>query len=252
MVRTQFGDTTNFTVHSDDAPTVYITGNPGHDRSDDSHSSSVRRGQAQLARTRTRTRSRTTSWSRWRTQTEMKTLHMVTSDPVRTPTFTPFADPGLVLLRDRRGNCATPAECAFIPPRSSQSFAWNHGDIQDEIASTWVGMVGPGRQDGIPTASTLDRSHRRSADDADAARSEGRLPATMEGVVERTSTGPCRRSCGQHKKTLLRLGAVYKQVKASFGSFAMDTLVASTQGDCERLFDRRRHVHDRSKGRSRI
>ena len=26
-------------------------------------------------------------------QTEMKTLHMVTADPFRTPTFTPFADP---------------------------------------------------------------------------------------------------------------------------------------------------------------
>ena len=25
--------------------------------------------------------------------TEMKTLHMVTADPSRTPTFTPFADP---------------------------------------------------------------------------------------------------------------------------------------------------------------
>ena len=28
MIRTQFGDTTPFTVHSDDAPNVYITGNP--------------------------------------------------------------------------------------------------------------------------------------------------------------------------------------------------------------------------------
>src|SRR5437764_11118044 len=28
MIRTQYGDTTNFTVHSDDAPNVYITGNP--------------------------------------------------------------------------------------------------------------------------------------------------------------------------------------------------------------------------------
>ncbi|MDP9272511.1 MAG: hypothetical protein M3O93_03105 [Chloroflexota bacterium] len=29
MIRTEFGDTTAFTVHSDDAPTVYVTGNPG-------------------------------------------------------------------------------------------------------------------------------------------------------------------------------------------------------------------------------
>src|SRR5438045_1280572 len=29
MIRTQFGDTTPFSVHSDDAPTVYVDGNPG-------------------------------------------------------------------------------------------------------------------------------------------------------------------------------------------------------------------------------
>ena len=32
-----------------------------------------------------------------------------------------------------------------------------------------------------------------------------------------------------HRETLLRLGAVYKQLTASFGTFAMDTLVASTK-----------------------
>jgi hypothetical protein len=29
-------------------------------------------------------------------------------------------------------------------PRTNQSFAWNHGDLQDEIATTWAGYVGPG------------------------------------------------------------------------------------------------------------
>ena len=29
MLLTQFGDTTPFAVHSDDAPNVYVTGNPG-------------------------------------------------------------------------------------------------------------------------------------------------------------------------------------------------------------------------------
>ena len=79
--------------------------------------------------------------------TEMKTLHMVTADPFRTPTFTPFADPDWFFFATggaTPATCATPAACAFIPARTSQSFAWNHGDIQDEIASTWVGYVGPG------------------------------------------------------------------------------------------------------------
>src|SRR5204863_8291209 len=29
MIRTQFGDTTPFSVHSDDAPNIYVNGNPG-------------------------------------------------------------------------------------------------------------------------------------------------------------------------------------------------------------------------------
>src|SRR5205823_200851 len=72
--------------------------------------------------------------------TEMKTLHMITADPFRTPTFTPFADPDWFFFATggaTPATCATPAACAFIPARTSQSFAWNHGDIQDEIASTW-------------------------------------------------------------------------------------------------------------------
>ena len=32
-----------------------------------------------------------------------------------------------------------------------------------------------------------------------------------------------------HRETLLRLGAVYKQLNAAFGTFAMDTLTASTK-----------------------
>ena len=74
---------------------------------------------------------------------------MVTADPFRTPTFTPFADPNWFFFATggtTPATCATPDACAFIPARTSQSFAWNHGDIQDEIASTWAGIVGPGVQ----------------------------------------------------------------------------------------------------------
>jgi hypothetical protein len=34
--------------------------------------------------------------------------------------------------------------CRSLPTRTSQSFAGDHGGIRDEIASTWVGYVGPG------------------------------------------------------------------------------------------------------------
>src|SRR5262249_59567558 len=76
---------------------------------------------------------------------EWRAPHWVTADPFRTPTFTPFADPNWFFFASGSpATCATQAACAFIPARTSQSFAWNHGDLQDEIASTWAGYVGPG------------------------------------------------------------------------------------------------------------
>ncbi len=69
----------------------------------------------------------------------MKILHMITADPFRTPTFTAFADPDRFFFSTAG---ATPTACAFIPARSSQSFAWNHGDIQDEIATTGIANLG--------------------------------------------------------------------------------------------------------------
>ena len=86
---------------------------------------------------------------------------MVTADPFRTPTFTPFADPNWFFFATSAATpatCLTQAACAFIPARTNQSFAWNHGDIQDEIASTWVGYVGQG-VDGIGIDSTTWSDH---------------------------------------------------------------------------------------------
>jgi hypothetical protein len=225
MIRTQFGDTTAFTVHSDDAPTVYINGNPAQT---DTTTRQLERETAQL------------SWLNPYTnqvengimvaladRTEMKTLHMVTADPLRTPTFTPFADPDWFFFATGGPACATPDACAFIPPRSTQSFAWNHGDIQDEIASTWVGMVGPGVKNAGDYDGWTDHTDVRPTmltllglkDDYE---TDGRavLKPLYDWAVPQTLIA--------HRETLLRLGDVYKQLTAPFGTFAMQTLRAST------------------------
>ncbi|MGZ4379669.1 MAG: hypothetical protein ACXVRY_16550 [Gaiellaceae bacterium] len=226
MVRTQFGDTTNFTVHSDDAPNVYITGNPGQT---DPTTRTLEREMSQLSWLNPYTNAvQNNIMVALADKTEMKTLHMVTSDPFRTPTFTPFADPDWFFFATGGANCATPAECAFIPPRSSQSFAWNHGDIQDEIASTWVGMVGPGVKTDPNYTGWTDHTDVRPTmltllglkDDY---QTDGRA------VVEPLFDWAVPQTLRAHQETLLRLGAVYKQLTASFGSFAMYTLVASTK-----------------------
>src|SRR5512143_1384010 len=150
MIYTQFADPTLFSVHSDDAPNVYVNGTPAQPLRDqtDPVVRNLEREMAQL------------NWlNPYTGQVEnnimvaladhsgMRTLHMVTADPFRTPTFTPFADPNWFFFATggaTPATCATPDACAFIPARTNQSFAWNHGDIQDEIATTWVGYVGPG------------------------------------------------------------------------------------------------------------
>src|SRR2546427_460505 len=157
-------------------------------------------------------------------RTEMKTLHMVTADPLRTPTFTPFADPDWFFFATGGGDCATQADCAFIPGRTSQSFAWNHGDIQDEIASTWAGYVGPGiKHLGDDNSVWTDHTDHRPTlltllglkDDY---QTDGRA------VTEIANENALPVSLRVHHPSLERLGDSYKQLMASFGSFSMDTL----------------------------
>ena len=227
MVLTQFGDPTNFTVHSDDAPNVYITGNPSQT---DPVTRNLEREMSHLSWLNPYTGSvQNNIIVAQADKTEMKTLHMVTADPARTPTFTPFADPDWFFFATGGAACATPAACASIPARTSQSFAWNHGDIQDEIASTWAGYVGPGiRNLGEDNDVWTDHTDHRPTmltllglkDDY---QTDGRA------VTQIADENALPVSLRVHHPSLEKLSGTYKQLMASFGSFAMDTLVASSR-----------------------
>jgi hypothetical protein len=224
MIRTQYGDTINFSVHSDDAPTIYVNGNPG--RTDP--------GVRQLER-----ESAGLSWLNPYTgvvenditvaladPVEEKILHMVTADPKRTPTFTLFADPEWFFFATGGATCPTPATCAFIPAPSSQTFAWNHGDIQDEIASTWVGYVGPGVQHQGTASPWTDHTDVRPTmlsllGLADDYRHDGRVTWEIldPSVLPASLTGSSK---------VTELARAYKQIDASFGDFSMTSLRVST------------------------
>jgi hypothetical protein len=229
MIRTQFGDTTPFTVHSDDAPNVYITGNPSQT---DPATRNLEREMAQLHWTNPYTGAvQNNIMVALADKAQMKTLHMVTADPFRTPTFTPFADPDWFFFASGTpATCATDAACAFIPARTNQSFAWNHGDIQDEIASTWAGYVGPGIKNlGDTNGVWSDHTDHRPTlltllglkDDYE---TDGRT------VTQIAKENALPVSLRVHRPSLERLADSYKQLMASFGSFSMDTLIASTRG----------------------
>ena len=230
MILTEFGDSTVFSVHSDDAPTVYVNGTstqPIRDQSDPV----VRNLEREMSQL---------SWFNPYTgavennimvaladHTEMKTLHMITTDPFRTPTFTPFADPNWFFFATGGAACATPA-CAFIPGRTNSSYAWNHGDIQDEIASTWVGYVGQGvDSSGIDGTTWSDHTDVR--------------PTILElvglqddyvhdgRVISEILQGYAQPAALKQSTSFVALAQMYKRLNASFGQFAMATLKASTK-----------------------
>ena len=152
-------------------------------------------------------------------QTEMKALHMFTTgDPARNATFAFFGDPNYFLTDFPSSTCLT-----CINP----AFAWNHGDIQPEIATTWVGYVGPGVRH-MGTTERLDRPHRRAPDDADAARAQDDYVHDGRAVVEPLYDWAVPQTLRAHRETLLLLDATYKQLDAPFGLFGMDILKAST------------------------
>jgi hypothetical protein len=238
MVYTQFGDSTLFSVHSDDAPNVYVNGTAAQPIRDqtDPIVRNLEREMAGLSSTNPYTGATENNiMVRLADHTGMKTLHMVTADQFRTPTFTPFADPDWFFFATGGTtpvSCVNPptppGACVTIPARTSQSFAWNHGDIQDEIASTWIGMVGPGvDQVGVDSTTWSDHTDVRPTILAlvglkDDYVHDGR-------VLTEAFSGYAIPSAVKKSTSFVALAQTYKQLNASFGMFAMDILKVSTK-----------------------
>jgi hypothetical protein len=223
MLATEQGITTPFTVHSDMAPTVYITGNPT--RTDT------------LARDFGRALGKLTAVNPYTGKTDplaaaladpvgMNALHMVTADPQRTPTLVMFAQPDYFLFTGAP-NCSLP--CITVPTTPpSSTFAWNHGGIQPEIATTWLGLVGPGVQNSGDDTTWADHADTRPTMLSlvglqDSYDHDGRvlIDALYDWAVPQTLRA--------HRETLRRLGDTYKQLNAPFGQFGVDALTISTR-----------------------
>src|SRR5262249_23038711 len=128
-----------FTVHGDDAPTFYLAkkgAGSGQLDQTDPLTRTFERTIANLTAVNPYTGVADALMVRMADQTGMQALHMFTAgDPTRNPSFVYFADPNYFITDFPASTCET-----CINP----AFAWNHGDIQREIANTWLGFVGPG------------------------------------------------------------------------------------------------------------
>src|SRR5438093_2689347 len=150
-----------------------------------------------------------------------KALHMVNTDPNRTPSFTAFGNPDY-FVRENNTTCGS-------NPCIDYHFAWSHGDIQPEIATNWLGLVGPGvKNQGIDSQTWTDHTNVRSttlvlAGLKDDYVNDGRA------LIEAIETKALPQSLIAHRATLLRLVNAYSQVNAAFGQFGTDLLTASTR-----------------------
>jgi hypothetical protein len=206
-----------YDIHFDDAPTFYLNGQPARN---DATLRALERtvGSATAQDPYVSNGATVPIAERLADVVEEKTLHMVTNDPKRTPSFTMFGNP------DFFWQTSTPSCGATICV--NPGFAWNHGDVQEEIGTTWLGLVGPGVDtNGIDTTTWSDHPDIRPTINAlvglsDAYEDDGRV---ITELIDKRALGK-----GLDDKSVTELGTSYKQLNASFGAFAMDTLTAST------------------------
>jgi hypothetical protein len=216
-----------FSVHNDSAPTFYVNGDPP--RTDAALRKLERDTAAARAIDPYVSNSAQPIALYLADKLGEKTLHMVTADPQRTPSFTLFANPDYFLTAGRtstgaptRFNCPDSAHQAFVC--IDYHFAWSHGDATEDIGRTWLGMVGPG-VDNVGLTSRVWSDHTDIQ------------PTILSLVGLRDSYGPDGRVLTEfldehgdgHDVDLTELGTVYKQINAPFGQLSFDVLAASTR-----------------------
>ena len=223
LLATQQGITTQFTVHADMAPTIYLNGNP---LITSSLARAFGRAVANLTADNPYTGQTDKLTAALADPVEMDLLHMVTADPQRTPTFTMFAHPDYFLFTGAQ-NCSSP--CITVPTTPpTNTFAWNHGGIQPEIATIWLGLVGPGISNGGQDDNTwTDHTDVRPTMLSllglqDSYIHDGRV--VIETIDDNVQPLRIRR----HKEISKQLASVYKQINAPFGQLGLDSLKVST------------------------
>ena len=175
--------------------------------------------------------------------TEEAILHMVNADPARTPTFAMFAKPDYFLSS---GN----PTCSGGPCVSQNTgFAYNHGDYAAEIDTNFFGIAGPGvRHLGVDGTAAADGPNSAGPD-------SGQVTVPGSGTkgtwIDETDIRPTLiylaglKDDYEHDGRVITqilaspnralrspgvsaLGACYKQLNSSVGTFGTDTLVAAT------------------------
>jgi hypothetical protein len=203
-----------FDIHFDMAPVFYIGGDPGQTAA---ITRQFERDTGKLTAVSPITGNTDNLTAAMADLTEMKVLHMLTSDPQRNPSFVMFGNPDYFFQ-----TTGSPAIA------ESPAFAYNHGGIQPEISTVWVGFVGPGVQNrGIDSNTFADETDYRPTmlslvglqDDY---QHEGRV------LTEEISPWALPKAVNESQLQFEALAAALKQINAPFGQLGKDTLAIST------------------------
>ena len=212
-----------FSVHSDDAPTVYIAGNPGPI---DAATRAFEQNSASLVAFDPIVGTNVPLLKAMGDPAEMALLHMVTKDPARTPTLVYFANDDFFITAGSKSlACSSIAACSNEQP----GFNWNHGDIQNDITHTWLGLVGPGvRSLGRTGEVFTDHTDIRPtlvslAGLTDDYAHDGRV------VFEILDSGALPQPLRERDETLSTLAAAYKAINAPLGELGRKSLRIATR-----------------------
>src|SRR4029077_5105172 len=203
------GVTTAFDLHFDSAPAVYL-------KQRVAPKNAAARQFEQVAATLVDPKNYVTGvvntplMQRMADPVEMQNLHMITGDPLRTPTFIYFGNPDYFF-----DNFGGPDF------QQSSSFAWQHGDFQPDIVTSFLGLVGPGvKHLGVDNSTWVSHADTRPTILAltglkDDYTSEGRV------LYEDLTTGAQPGSISSDSDTVLRLAQAYTQLNAPVGQFGL-------------------------------
>ena len=202
----------SFAIHFDMAPAFYIKGQPA---TGDPTLRKFEQATSQLTAVSPITGNADVLTRFLVDQPAMGLLHMITADPLRTPSFIMFGDPDYFFQ--------TSGPDAVEDP----GFAWNHGGVDPKINVTFLGLVGPGvRRDGVTNRIWSDHTDIRPTLLAltglkDDYISDGRVLSESlheDAVPKSLSEGD----------SFTKLARAYKQINAPLGELGMSALAIST------------------------
>jgi hypothetical protein len=209
---------TPFDIHFDMAPAFYVSGQPAR-------GSAIARqfehDAAALTAVNPRTGNTDGLTQYLADPVELQLLHMITGDPLRTPTFVMFGNPDYFFQ-------------TFVAKGSpnvgvNPGFAWNHGGVAPEINNTFLALAGPGvKVKGLDDDVWSDHTDIRPTLLAlvglqDDYQSQGRV------LAENLHNWALPDSVGNGREGFVELARAYKRINAPVGELGLASLKISTK-----------------------